>query len=378
MIRHFDRIILISPGGRSGGGGIGSVTDGIARWIEINDVDVRVSVLDPRGEGTVLLSPLYLISAFVQAIFLSIISRRVIFHVQVSERTSVIRKGIFVFLGRLLRKRTILHHHGAEFESFYLGANQSLMLWTKSIVTMAHVNIVLGRKAAEFLVDIVGATPSRVCVLPNAVSDLRSHVQSIRQRSVSASHPQSGATNLLLLANLSPRKGVSEFLAALSELHAEGIPVHAVLCGGGEINRYRQEARQLGLDDDVVEFTGWVNRDEVRSILARTDVFVLPSFNEGLPMSILEAVSAEIPVVTTPVGAIPEVFTDGVNCLLVPPGDSQALKSAINKLISNPRLAKALTANARALYQDNFALESYMERLQTIYADGGCPKHPTR
>ena len=90
--------------------------------------------------------------------------------------------------------------------------------------------------------------------------------------------------------------------------------------------------------DEMVKFVGWVSGDAKSKILSTTDILVLPSYYEGLPISVLEAMSYAMPVITTPVGGIPEVVTDGVEGTLFTPGDKASLTQAIDKYIENPRL----------------------------------------
>lgn len=211
---------------------MGSVTDSIAKWFEVNNASVRVNVVDPRGTGTVALFPFYLIWALVEVALLRSLSRRAIIHIQMSERMSVVRKGAFVILGRILGCATILHHHGAEFEMFYLQANPLLAGWIRKIANLAQVNIVLGRNAANFLIGTVGVPSDKVVVTANAVPDLRPAVMNAKKKPQDSAGIQPRAWRLLLLANLSPRKGVSEFLEAVARLRSKGRQVIAILWGG--------------------------------------------------------------------------------------------------------------------------------------------------
>ena len=89
--------------------------------------------------------------------------------------------------------------------------------------------------------------------------------------------------------------------------------------------------------DEMVKFVGWVSGDAKSKILSTTDILVLPSYYEGLPISVLEAMSYAMPVITTPVGGIPEVVTDGVEGTLFTPGDKASLTQTIDTYIENPR-----------------------------------------
>jgi glycosyltransferase involved in cell wall biosynthesis len=110
-------------------------------------------------------------------------------------------------------------------------------------------------------------------------------------------------------------------------------------------------AAELG---DAGELLG--ERDDVAEQLARADVFVLSSRSEGLPMAILEAMAAGLPVVATAVGGIPELVADGETGLLVPPGDADALAEALRRLVADPELRRRLGDAARTRVEERFSL----------------------
>jgi glycosyltransferase involved in cell wall biosynthesis len=150
-------------------------------------------------------------------------------------------------------------------------------------------------------------------------------------------------------------------------VHAANPAVRATLAGGGEVDRYRAEADKLGLGD-VVTFTGWIDHARLVQLLCTADALVLPSYDEGLPMVILEALSANVPVVATPVGSIPEVLEDGKTCLLVEPGDVPALGAALQRVLFEEGLGPRLAHEGRRLFESQFDIDHYMAELLDIYA----------
>jgi glycosyltransferase involved in cell wall biosynthesis len=320
---------------------------------------MAVHVVDPRGRGSALLWPWFLAGAVVRVLMLRARGQAQVMHLQVSERSSFIRKGLMLFIGRGVGMRVVLHHHGAELIPFYRAAAGPMRRWVRLVVCRADANIVLGERWRSFLVDEVGLRRDRVVVLHNAVPDHRT-----RQ---GGAGPVAGAeVRFLLLAHLSPRKGISEFLAAFQRLRQQGLAVRATLAGNGDIGRYRGEAEALGIAA-YCSFPGWVDRGAVDRLLQSADALVLPSFEEGLPMAILEALSAARPVIATPVGSIGEVLADGENGLLVPPGDVAALAAAMARVAEDPTLRRALAQNGRALFEARFTIEAFMTRLSAIY-----------
>jgi glycosyltransferase involved in cell wall biosynthesis len=110
-------------------------------------------------------------------------------------------------------------------------------------------------------------------------------------------------------------------------------------------------------------------RKDVPEILSILNVFVLPSLNEGLPMALLEALSAQIPVVATRVGAIPDVLQDGVTGILIPPKDPQAIAEAIIMILSDKKLASGIAKKGFERVRDNFSSEKMASKYLSIYGE---------
>jgi glycosyltransferase involved in cell wall biosynthesis len=144
-------------------------------------------------------------------------------------------------------------------------------------------------------------------------------------------------------------------------------PVMLTLAGGGPVETYRAMAQRLGIADRI-RFTGWVDQAAARSLLTGSDALVLPAYDEGLPLVILEAMASGVPVICSPVGAIPEVFDDRRNALFVPPGEPPALAAAIAMLRDDPALQASLSAEGLALYQRSFTMDVFAERMAELYA----------
>ncbi len=354
-------IIIVSPGGQTGRGGMASVTRTMADWIEAAG-DLDVFVVDARGRGSSWLWPFYFCKAAAKIAWLGLRRKASILHLQVSERNSFIRKGLLQDLGRALGMIVLLHHHGAELIPFYRSTNRAMRWWTRRTVLRADYNVVLGERWNTFLCDEVGASVDRVGVLYNGSVDLGPSVAALGVRPTRPA----GTLHVLVMANLSPRKGIGEFLATVKRLRDEGIAISATLAGGGEVERYIAEAKVLGLSE-ICHFTGWIERDKVSSLFAKADCLALPSYEEGLPIAILEALTCRVPIVATPVGSIGEVLSDNIDCLLVPPGDVDALTDALRRLARDPALRVSLAENGRALFERLFSVDTLMKALFQRY-----------
>jgi len=158
---------------------------------------------------------------------------------------------------------------------------------------------------------------------------------------------------ILFLGRLAADKGIYDLLEAVAAVRASVPDVRLVCAGDGERAAVARQAERLGIAD-AVKFTGWVGPSGKRALLESAAVFALPSYGEALPMSLLEALGAGVPTVTTPVGAIPEVVADGVTGCLVAPGDQAGLKRALAKLLLDRAYATRLGDAARRSVQARF------------------------
>ena len=143
---------------------------------------------------------------------------------------------------------------------------------------------------------------------------------------------------------------------------------HATIAGNGDVAGSRAQAQRLGIADRV-DIPGWLDATGVDNVLRRTDILVLASFAENLPMAILEGFAYGLAVIATPVGAIPEVIEHERNGLIVPTGDVDALAAAIQRLIDDPTLRQRLGAAAQRDHADHYDINVYVPRLATVWRE---------
>jgi glycosyltransferase involved in cell wall biosynthesis len=120
-----------------------------------------------------------------------------------------------------------------------------------------------------------------------------------------------------------------------------------------------------------VDLLGWVQGEQKTRLLNSCRVYVLPSYFEGLPMSILEAMATGVPVIATAIGGIPEAIDDGVEGYLLAPGDVDGLAERLERLLSDDALAQRMGAAGRAKVERHFSTTAVMPRLEHIYAELG-------
>lgn len=283
--------------------------------------------------------------------------RRVLVHVHCASRASFWRKCVFMAIAHAARCPVVLHLHGGGFARFYEDECGPLRRrLVRHVLGRAACVIALTEHWRAWLAGVTGH-PNVVCI-PNPV---RAHPAPARR----------GRRDVVLFfGRIEEAKGMPELLRAFAALRASVPDAELVCAGSGGIEAATRQAEALGIGG-AVRFPGWVGEAEKRAWLARASVFVLPSRAEGLPMSLLEAMAAGVPVVASAVGGIPDVVKHGVNGLLVAPGDTLDLLRAMRRLLREPQLAAALGAAGRETVRAQHAPEQALARLGEVYASLG-------
>jgi glycosyltransferase involved in cell wall biosynthesis len=194
--------------------------------------------------------------------------------------------------------------------------------------------------------------------------------------------PRRETPEIICVANFRPRKRHVDLVEALALLHKRGVRVRCLFVGDGPT---KQEVESLGQArhlDGVVKFLGRREPEEVRALLGRADIFVLPSLWEGLPGSVMEAMAAGLPVVGTDVNGTNELVIDGETGCLVPPREPEALAQRLAWLATNPQIRTEMGQRGRKRIAEEFPLDAMVKRTEMFYRliiETRCPlsQHPT-
>jgi glycosyltransferase involved in cell wall biosynthesis len=179
--------------------------------------------------------------------------------------------------------------------------------------------------------------------------------------------PTGGEFELLCVGRLTPAKGQHVLVEAAANLIQEGHPVLVRLVGDGPDRKSLERlARKRRMERHVV-FEGAVNQDRIRNLYEAADVFVLPSFAEGIPVVLMEAMAMEKPCVSTRITGIPELIENEADGLLVPASDAEALTTALGRLIFDGRLCRRLATEGRQKVCDRYNLEQNLVQLQLVF-----------
>lgn len=214
---------------------------------------------------------------------------------------------------------------------------------------------------------LAGISPRKICLIENGIR-LDRYKKKIASGSIRDSlRIRKDVPVIGTVGALTKEKGYVYFLNAIPRV-IRIIPeaVFLLVGDGGERTRLEKTVSHLNIKSSVI-FTGM--RKDVPEILSILDVFVLPSLHEGLPMALLEAQAARIPVVATRVGAIPDVVEDGATGILIPPKDPQAIAEAIIMILSNKEFASKIAQKGFERVRDNFSSEKMGNKYLSVYKE---------
>lgn len=296
------------------------------------------------------------VSLFIIAIF-KIVVYKIIYkvqlvHVHSASYGSFYRKSIIIRLCKILNTKVILHTHGAGFKDFYNGLSNFKKKYVEKTLKMPYKIIVLSNSWKEFYGTLT--SKEKIEVVYNSV-DVPEYIQ--RENNVNVTG--------LFLGRIGKRKGVYDLIEAIKKLKLKGVNFKILIAGDGEI----EEAKKIVQQEDInnyIEILGWIDKKQATNYLKECDFYILPSYNEGLPMSVLEAMSYSLPVITTKVGGIPEVVNNE-NGILIEPGNIEQLANAIKNIVVDAELRNKLGKQAHETIQEKFNMENFIEKIDQMY-----------
>lgn len=348
------QVLMIGPS-RESRGGIASV---VGIWEDAHVFETwGVRYLASHREGGVF-AKLAVASAALGRAGVAIVSGRAkCLHVHVARRRSFWRKSLFVFLGRILRCPIVLHLHSGGFEAFYDHECGPLGRWVvRRTLSVSSVIVVLTQRWSGRVSELSGGR--RVEVIPNFVV----YAGPWKGSGV----PGSGARYIAFLGKVGREKGVFDLLDSFALLSARFPDVRLKIAGAGDLDGVEARVHALGLDGSV-DILGWVTGEDREALIRGAKAYALPSYYEGMPMGILEAMSRGVPVVATSVGAVPEMVADGVEGFVVEPGDVRALADRLERLVSGVELRRRMGEAGRRRVLKQFTTEVVGKQIDALY-----------
>lgn len=272
------------------------------------------------------------------------------------ESLSIIRDYIFCVLSFLAKKPYILHLRGG-----YYSLNPDTPLFflflVKWALKKASLTIVQSTKEREFICKHYKISTKTLSVLPNSAK-----VPSL----IDKAFPLNSEITLLYMGRIDKNKGLKEIVDGLASLSSK-IRYILKIAGVGPDQKWLLDYCSRILPSNYIYY-GIVSGEKKERLLIDSNIFLLPSYYEGLPNALLEAMSYGVVPIVSRVGSIPEVVAHNQNGLFVDVKNSSAITQAIEELIANPSLFKILSTNARDTISRKYDLDKYIDQLNSLYS----------
>ena len=247
-------------------------------------------------------------------------------HIHGSHGASVYRKFILIMISKFFfRKKVIYHLHSSSYDKLYENGNFFYRFICTKAISNSDLIITLSKKWYEYYNETFDVKSIKIVnnVVPEPI----------------ILHPTSSKSEvleILFLGRIGIRKGVFDLLnVIITQKKSWMHKVRFYLGGDGDIDKLNNIICEHKLEE-LVEYIGWVDGERKVELLNKSDILILPSYNEGLPISILEAMSYSMPIIASNVGGIPEIVKNFENGVTLAPGDDIALAKAINFFINDP------------------------------------------
>ena len=270
-----------------------------------------------------------------------------IVHIHFSLPPSAYRKYTFFKLAKMMGKKTVIHLHcGSQIDDIWGIVYQKMF-------EQCDYGVLLSEGLKHKIEEHIGQS-EKLKVIYNPCPIITNTAKYEKKNYI------------LFSGTLYEGKGYQDLIRAFSKVAATYKEWKVVLAGNGEVEQARTLAKELGIENQV-DLLGWVNGESKDKAFKQASVFCLPSYAEGFPMAVLDAWAYGLPVVTTPVGGIPDVAIDGENMLLFNPGDIDTLAEKLNLLMCDESLRNKLSASSVNMASEMFNLDTIATQVGRIY-----------
>lgn len=350
----YKQVLFIGPQFKNGRGGMATVLTTYARHIK----DFKF-IATYNGNYSLLINIIYFINSLLCIAWKLLSDRTIdIVHIHSASRGSFYRMYIvFIVTKFIFGKKIIFHIHGGGFQVFYNEANKSIKKLIRHLLRKTDVLICLSEKWYRYLKDHFEI--KKLYILNNPVEPPFPANLPIHQNS---------KIQLLFLGRIEKEKGVFDLLEVILK-HQDDFKdkITLFLGGNGDTIKLKDVIKKNKLDE-FIKYEGWVNGKQKHQLLSICDVFILPSYFEGLPVSILEAMSYGAAIIASNVGGIPEVVKDNENGFLIEPGDTTRLKLCLDILIGDPFTIQRMKGSSRNKVKSYYT-SNILAKLGEIYSE---------
>lgn len=264
----------------------------------------------------------------------------------------------YMVITKLLGLPITIHYLGG-FDIYYLNCKEiekklieHVLQWAKKIVVLTpKISLVMSK-----FIEI-----DKISVIPSSIHTQHYELQNNKNTR------DDGILQILFLGGADPfRKGVNDLLKAAQIICTHYPSIKFIISGGSE--KSIKQTTKIVMPIERVEFVGWLSEQEKIELLHSVDIFVLPSYHEGLPYAIIEAMASGLPIVASSVGGIPDVIRNGENGFLIEPGDIQGLVYYLETLIKDSNLRESIGVKNHLYAITEYSVDTNLCKLEKIFS----------
>ncbi|HZY26394.1 MAG TPA: glycosyltransferase family 4 protein [Bacteroidales bacterium] len=344
------KVLTIGPDYKNHRGGVGAVISVYSKYFAVFNFIPSYKV------GSVVYKSYVFFKSLFKLFFTLISNRKIkIIHIHGASNASFYRKFIVFFIGRyLFREKIVYHIHGGGFSYFYNKSSSFSRRLIRILLSNSDCVITLSQSWYKYFNDNFNI--KKLVVLPNIIDYPHKLNRTVSHDSLI----------FLFFGLISEAKGIFDLLNVI-EINKDHYRSRMKLLIGG--NGDTQKLKTLITEQnmgDIIEFLGWVGNEKKIAVFNNSDVFILPSYAEGLPISILEAMSYGKAIIATDVGGVSEIVRENENGILIEPGNLKQIEQAINNFLENSDMVKRF-GEVSELHARKYLPDEVLKNLEEIY-----------
>lgn len=275
-------------------------------------------------------------------------------HIHSSFGGSFYRKLPIIYMASVFRIPIVNHIHGSAIADLYINASPKKKKLVEKCFDKCRYLVVLSEEWKEKIAVVKTSTPTVVIENYSVI-----HKEFLRKKT-------SEIKQILFLGFLTELKGCFDIPEIIEKVIQQYDKIKVILAGSGEVEEIQKIVKKKNLEKYFV-FPGWVKKGEKEELLKTANLFLLPSYTEAMPMSILEAMGYGLPIIASNVGGIPQLVEEGKNGFMVTPGDIDGFSTAILNIIQNDDLNYEMGKNSLEKADEKYSLESHIEKIKVLY-----------
>lgn len=349
-------VLVIGPSAENSKGGMSTVISEMKGDKELCD-EFNMDFYESYIDGNKLKVLLFSIYSYLRFLVTKKAKKYDIYHIHAASYGSTFRKNLYIRSIKRNGKKIIFHIHGAEYLKFFDGLSRRKQEYLISMLKSVDVVVALSndwKKKFEAKFGIAN------CVaIENGIN-----VQSLKP---AISNVENTCHTMVSLGRLGERKGTYDLINAVCSVKEDIDDLKVYLAGDGEIEEAKKLIQKNGLSKNI-EVIGWINFEQKVEVLKKSSILLLPSYNEGLPMAILEGMACGKAIISTNVGAIPEVVKE-TNGILIAPGDIQELENAILSLCQDNKRLKEIKQYNIEKVKNEYSMATMHNKIRKSYKD---------